>query len=214
MRALLLCFLFSLVGCLQVQAVMPNIQLMNDMTVALVEVDNKGDTHIYCTGTWISPDDVLTANHCVEADPLLKLLGVPSLPIKMQNESGKDFEGEVSKADSDRDLAVVHVKKAPKHPFAKLGASPEVGQRVFTTGHPLGLGWSYIPGYVSAVRPNPSSGFKNLQVAAMVTSGDSGAAYFNLDGEIVGVHQMSIGRDRMIKLGIHRDEIEAFLSSK
>lgn len=44
-----------------------NAELLEQKTVALVEISEKhqNELHAYCTGVWVSKDVILTANHCV-----------------------------------------------------------------------------------------------------------------------------------------------------
>ncbi len=78
MRAVYLLMLMMLMGCVgggKLSGGSPNSfhQKLGDMTVALVtELHGKigerevSQVRVYCTGVWISKDQILTAGHCAE----------------------------------------------------------------------------------------------------------------------------------------------------
>ena len=69
------------------------------------------------------------------------------------------------------------------------------GQKVFAVGNPLGLGWTYTEGAVSATRkiPSPLGGKSRdvpiIQTDTSITFGNSGGGlYSSEDGHLVGIN--------------------------
>lgn len=147
-----------------------------DSTVALM-ITIDGEAHVYCTGVWVSEDEILTANHCVEAagqieaaqrgeDPdILDLMGYEGTVIHytMSGEQGEVGQapsaihsGRAIKLSKEKDLALVRIdpsKVKRAHQVAKVAnMSPAVGERVYIMGHVVGLYWTYIEGVISAYR--------------------------------------------------------------
>lgn len=201
----LLCFLL---GCVQ-PAAHPSIPAMESRTVVLVEFDDDHNEHVFCTGTWVSDDQILTAAHCVR-DTMLMVLGgedqhVDSVQYRMKADKGVRV-GDVQKYDPAHDLALVQAREKSGHAIAHLGGAPNVGDDVFSVGAPLGMDYSYIPGVVSSMDRQDSDGLKMIQVSMALAPGDSGAAIFNSNGELVGV--VSKGSRRFpIHFCIHRDHV-------
>lgn len=73
MRKAIVLLLMSLVmlvfsfGCCGVMPLTPagRANLLDSDTVALIHT-YKGETHVFCTGVWVSPSVILTAEHCVK----------------------------------------------------------------------------------------------------------------------------------------------------
>lgn len=217
MKKLALLFLILLSSCLYLPPSIPSPNSLADKTVALVIADDDGELHIYCSGTWISDTKILTAAHCVSHDPLLALLGVKEPALQYKTELGKPALADLVKVDDELDLAVIQARELPKpHAVAELAKYVERGQRIFTMGHPLGFGWSYIPGYVSAIRDEPLPNgndrkVRQLQVDVDNGPGNSGCAIFDMDGNIVGVQSWG-PRKIPMHFAIHRDMVEEFLA--
>ena len=97
-----------------------------------------------------------------------------------------------------RDLAHVRVA-APIPPTASViplaSVIPDVGQAVFTIGHPRALLWSFTPGVVSQIRPDYQWRYPDgvarsataIQTQAAVEPGASGAPLLDDQGAVVGI---------------------------
>lgn len=193
------------------------IKNMSDSTVALVFQASDGIVKdskysVYCTGVWISSNEILTAHHCVQGaanmaggiddedeknyiDPMdmsinyiveNEVAGVGEQPTSVHF-------GKVVAVDELHDLAIVKDvgKVVVEHKVAELAdIGPGVGESIFVVGHVKGLYWSHIRGTVAAYRGNVSGVDKMgpfLQLSAPVYFGNSGGGVFDEDGKLVGI---------------------------
>ena len=120
---------------------------------------------------------------------------IPKLKVTYFN--GQTNQGVVTWVAPDGiDLAVIKVV-APKEiePVA-WHALPQVitGQDVFAVGNPLGLGWTYTRGVVSAVRTErfprnePKRDVPIIQTDTSITFGNSGGGLYASNGELIGIN--------------------------
>lgn len=182
-------------------------------TIGLVE-DARG---IYCSGVWISDDEILTANHCVDdtelnaevsfaveddAKGLAKGQSMPQRPAKL-----------VAR-DAAHDLALLQAESLQYHGTAQISLDDiAAGQRCFAEGNPLGYGWSFSSGDVAAIRyisPDDLT-LWYVQATAPISPGSSGGGLFDAHGRLIGIARAYFGRGELMNLFIHRDHIVAFL---
>lgn len=145
----------------------------------------------YCSATYIGPQMLLTASHCIAVD---------SGPIKI---NGKD--GEIITARHDgQDLAVLVVSiKSPV--WAKVGSPAGQGDRVFFYGHASGFDALLRRGYVIGTHD------QRTLVDMTVGKGDSGAGVFNERGEVVGVVSSIFSAYPTFHIGAVRQPTGGFL---
>ena len=92
------------------------------------------------------------------------------------------------------DLAVVEATCAQtNHVRATLWSEePDVtlGDKVFAVGNPVGLGWTFTDGRVSAFRPKRVNNrdVPMIQTQTPISSGNSGGGLYNEKGELVGIN--------------------------
>jgi S1-C subfamily serine protease len=104
----------------------------------------------------------------------------------------------VIRKNSERDLALLHLADplpagATAIPLA--AAPPDVGQNVFTIGHPKAYLWSFAQGVVAQVRPSHTWSYNDgirrnataIQTQTPLNPGSSGGPLLDEDGAIVGV---------------------------
>jgi S1-C subfamily serine protease len=113
------------------------------------------------------------------------------------NKAVKTHSSYVFAIDKQHDLALMRATTdptdptVPHHPSAAVATSAHVGDQVSVVGHPHGMWWSYVHGYVGAIRPDvsgPHGDVANvLQVSAPVWYGDSGGGAFDAQGNLIGV---------------------------
>ena len=202
-----------LVACVPAMPKQPDISYMNNVTVALIDEDQDA----YCSGTWISDEMILTAAHCVSVrvPPMFKGLIEEPDPIgdpvdyATREEPRQAHKGFVARVDKEHDIALVRALAPQAHAVAKVAkGSPAISEPVYCVGHEYGLEWSFQKGYVQAYRTD--EGVREMQMAIAAGGGDSGAAVFNENGEIVGVVQKMI-RGSSITFALHRDHVAEFL---
>jgi hypothetical protein len=93
----------------------------------------------------------------------------------------------------ERDLVVLKIKTTSNEfRFLSLGDSDrvQVGEQVVAIGSPLGLEATVSPGFISGMRE--LDGLKLLQTTAPISPGNSGGAFINLSGEVVGVPTLTL----------------------
>ena len=106
----------------------------------------------------------------------------------------KSFDAKLIGTDKPSDLAVLKIE-AQNMPFLTLGNSDNVrvGDIVLAIGNPLNIGQSVTAGIISAKgrRTGLSDGqsFEDfLQTDAPINRGNSGGAFVNLNGELIGIN--------------------------
>lgn len=182
-------------------------------TVALVGMSETGEAHPYCTGTWITATEILTAAHCVDDD------GDISWTVSYRvTEDGLTHQAGVIKVDPIADLALLRDVWPPLHASTPVALwAPAQGSEVHVLGHLRGLWWTYLHGYVAASERQYETtlGIEGpfLQLEAPIAPGSSGGGAFTLDGELVGV--CSFTRRDVPNEGffIHTTTIRKFLLS-
>jgi S1-C subfamily serine protease len=131
---------------------------------------------------------ILTNNHVVEE----------ALTINVRLRDGRYLPARLVGRDPSTDLAVVKVD-ATGLTAAKLADSDQarVGEWVVAIGSPFGLGYTVTAGVVSAkgrgnIGMNAIEDY--LQTDASINPGNSGGPLCNLDGAVVGINSMIVGR--------------------
>ncbi len=134
---------------------------------------------------------ILTNNHVVEKATKIK--------VRFANDL-TEYPATVIGADSDTDLAVIHVDRK-NLVAAKIGNSDaiQVGDWSVAIGSPLGFQATVTAGIVSAlardVPGDSSSVFKHfIQTDAAINPGNSGGPLLNINGEVIGINSMIASR--------------------
>lgn len=89
-------------------------------------------------------------------------------------------------------LKVVDPKDVPNHHIAPLAdKEPALGEEVHVMGHPSGLTWTYVHGYVGAIREENFRPIKKkgpfIQIVGSVWRGNSGGGVYNDNRELLGI---------------------------
>jgi serine protease Do len=142
---------------------------------------------------------ILTNRHVVEN----------ATRIRVVFQDGRDLPATVVGIDRATDLAVLRVNARGLAPlrFADMGRQ-RVGQWVVAIGSPFGLDTTVTAGVLSALGRG-GLGMNEIedyvQTDASINPGNSGGPLVNLDGEIVGVNSMVLGRGQGIGFAIPAD---------
>jgi S1-C subfamily serine protease len=139
---------------------------------------------------------ILTNNHVVE----------DALSITVRLRDGRILPARLLGRDPATDLAVVRVEGKNLVP-AKFADSDSarVGEWVVAIGSPFGLGYTVTTGVVSAkgrggVGVNSVEDY--LQTDASINPGNSGGPLVNLDGQVLGINTMIVGRGQGIGFAV------------
>lgn len=203
---------------------------MGDSTVALT-VEIEGNVRAFCTGVWISRDQILTANHCAEAvarhnqkidEDSEEEVDAVGTPVHYTLEHEVDSAGldeptgvhlsKVEAVDPDHDLAILKAQgnMIPGHDVASVADTmPALGESVHVVGHPRGMYFTYVDATVAAYRVHPEIG-KVVQVNGTVWFGNSGGGVFDNSGHLVGIASR-LAKMPQMSFFVHADSIKKFV---
>jgi serine protease Do len=131
---------------------------------------------------------ILTNNHVVDE----------ALTINVHLRDGRLLPARLIGRDPSTDLAVIKVEAQGLVParFAD-SETARVGEWVVAIGSPFGLGYTVTAGVLSA-KGRGSLGMNEiedyLQTDASINPGNSGGPLCNLDGQVIGINSMIVGR--------------------
>lgn len=131
---------------------------------------------------------VLTNNHVIE----------DALTITVKTRDGKILPAKIKGRDPATDIAVIKVE-ATGLPAAKMGDSDaaKVGEWVVAVGSPFGLSYTVTSGVVSA-KGRGGLGMNvvedYIQTDASINPGNSGGPLVNLNGEVLGINTLIVGK--------------------
>lgn len=130
--------------------------------------------------------DILTALHVV----------TETTAIQVTFSDGTQSNAEITTAQPENDIAVLHADKPPAQIVPATLGNPDamrVGDEAFAVGNPFGLYGSMSAGVISgfgrSFQPEGSA-YKLqdlIQIDAAVNPGNSGGPLLNRDGEVVGI---------------------------
>jgi serine protease Do len=139
---------------------------------------------------------ILTNNHVVE----------DALSITVRLRDGRILPAKLVGRDPATDLALVRVDAKNLAParFADSDAV-RVGEWVVAIGSPFGLGYTVTTGVVSA-KGRGGVGINSvedyLQTDASINPGNSGGPLVNLDGQVLGINTMIVGKGQGIGFAV------------
>lgn len=130
---------------------------------------------------------------------------------------GRSFSGVCTSIDHTRDLAIVKLEDVKEAlPYAKLeDEKPPAGTQVVNIGQPYGYdAWHVSTGQIKEYKPDHPTpdGLGGLVHTAWTYWGNSGSPIFDLDGDIVGLHNTWDSRTAL-RHAVPLDEIVAFLEA-
>jgi serine protease Do len=177
--------------------------------IHVVSVDYDGGREVkeegYGSGVIISPDGYVITNHHVAGN---------ATQISCTLVTKEEYDAVLVGTDALADIAVLRLVPASPRtfPFARFGDSStlEVGDRVFAMGSPLAFSQSVTMGVISnteLVMPDAFGGDDGLTLDgedvgsivrwighdAKILPGNSGGPLVNVQGEIIGLNEISVG---------------------
>jgi hypothetical protein len=162
-------------------------------SVVLLETsDSQGQPMSLGSGFFIADGIIATNAHVIEgaASGTAKPIG---------SEQKFSIQGTVA-LDRHIDLALLKVTSAA--PVLNLGpdSKPEVGDKVYVVGNPLGLEGTFSEGIVSGIRSIQSDSI--LQMTAPISPGSSGGPVMNDSGTVIGVAEATFKDGQNLNLAV------------
>lgn len=149
--------------------------------VALISVmDAFGIERGQGTGFFISGNDLITNHHVVK--------GAASISVQTHDSTRFDVKRIVA-IDTLNDLALIRLDRYAGVHAGMLQLDeqvPELGEKVYVIGNPLGFDQTVSDGIVAGVR-RIEDVKETIQFTAPISSGSSGSPLMNEDGNVIGV---------------------------
>jgi len=187
-------------------------------TVALVMDVGEGQARPYCSGVWVSPNHILTAEHCLEesevGDPAEYSIQRDVLDNGVERANMTRRPAHLVAKDAEHDLAMLRADFPPEHEFAFAGGlhDPYPGQFVQTMGHPRGLWYSYSSGEIAAVRKTDVGlDIFWIQSTAPISGGNSGCGLFDSDNRLIGIASRQFTRGQQLNFFVHEKYVAEFV---
>jgi S1-C subfamily serine protease len=111
----------------------------------------------------------------------------PNSDVEITDFEGNSLQGTLLSFDDEVDLAIIGLSE--KIPPLKKAPPAQVGSLALAIGSPLGLDGSLALGIVSKVYPD------FYQTDAALNPGNSGGPLLNIQGQVIGVNTLAIGRE-------------------
>jgi len=160
---------------------------------------------IYCSGSLLTENLVLTAYHCIDDRHELGHRIQVGTYTQYRRSQGT-FRGnewrwhDIVAVDAHNDLAILRLSSGQGNAHRRgtlplATSNPRTGEHAFTMGHPRGLGWTLTYGVVSqgsrmgddsASSADPHA-TRYVQASAQAYYGNSGGPLLNSRNEIIGV---------------------------
>jgi S1-C subfamily serine protease len=165
----------------------------NKVAPATVFIQGSGT----CTGSIVTPQGkILTCWHCVRGKSEVYLRLHPAIS---SGSSPALLRARVERIHPETDLALLQIASPVKDlPVLALGdeGALEVGADVYAVGHPSGLHWTFVKGYISQLHSqfSWSPDRENRHKASVIQSqiplyeGNSGGPLISDDGNLIGVN--------------------------
>lgn len=154
-----------------------------------------------CTGVFISPNRVLTAEHCVEHSRGHQWI---------RTNDNKSYEAKIVRTDPLRDLALLYIPRIQPHKYATLGAAAYVTEPVYTVNSGEDIPGTYGEGVVKNVMIWDKDYPAMIMHSIAILAGASGSGLFDRKGHLVGINTRARAA---ISLAVNTSDIECFLAN-
>jgi hypothetical protein len=183
------------------------IKKIKPSTVIIFTYNEKGEFLKQGSGFFISQNgDVITNYHVIQ--------GASSAEIKTADEKIYPITHIVA-GDEQSDLIrlSVNIPSSSIYPLSLSKTLPEVGERIFVYGSPLGWENTVSDGIVSAIRDIPDYG-RIIQITAPISPGSSGSPVLNLQGGVIGIASFQMVEGQNLNFAIPSGKISSFILTK
>ncbi|MFB3883804.1 MAG: tetratricopeptide repeat protein [Thermodesulfobacteriota bacterium] len=175
--------------------------------VAVITYTHQGNRLGQGTGFFVDPEgDVITNRHVLEGASQVEIRTTSGQTYRVKGILADDKEGDLVRLTTD-----LQGKKTRPVPLS--ASIPEVGERVFVIGSPLGLAETVSDGIISAVREIPQFG-KIIQLTAPISPGSSGSPVMNMKGELIGVATFFVMTGQNLNFAIPAERIRKMVPDK
>ena len=186
------------------------ISLASQSVVKLNCYDENGD--LYATGSGFAAFEegvIITNYHVIEDYPSR---------IEIETETGQtcDIFGGIGVA-KERDIAILYYQQRSTNidlPILATGSSEHLkkGEKVIAIGSPLGLTNVVSSGIFSTYAQNGNA--TDIQFTASISSGSSGGALFNDNGEVIGITYASLESGQNLNFAVPIEFVNALWKSE
>jgi S1-C subfamily serine protease len=168
------------------------------------------------SGVFVGPRLVVT-NHHVVRDEVVEQKDHPNTawqPDVYVASRTSARRADILSRSEDEDLALLEVDLPQKAEVAVLRVQPpDVGERVFAIGSPMGLDFTISEGLLSGLRPLGGERGQMLQTSAAISAGSSGGGLFDADARLIGITTLgSTGAAQNLNFAIPADRVAQFIS--
>ena len=163
--------------------------------VTVITGNSQGKQTSLGSGFFCNPEGHVITNYHV-------IKGASRISVKAQDGQTYPVKAVLAEDRSwDVALLAVDIPPARVRPLRITSVLPELGDRIFVVGSPLGLEQTLSDGLVSGVRPL-KGGNAIIQISAPISKGSSGGPVVNMKGEVVGIATFMIGGGQNLNFAI------------
>lgn len=204
--SLLLLVLFLLYPCIALATFSDDVEAMNEaaQSVVLLRSYDENDNDVATASGFIAFDSmtVVTNFHAIEG----------AYRIVAYDENDRSFDVPLLYCyDEKKDIAILRTLEDSGCMPLNLADSDAVrkGEKVTAIGSPLGLKNTLSTGIISGF--DDTVGYQAFLFTAPISSGSSGGALFNDQGQVIGVTTASFVRGQNLNCAIASNEIKALM---
>jgi len=132
-----------------------------------------------CSGVFISPNEILTAEHCIEHSRGHQWI---------KTDDGKTYPVSIEKQDKYKDLALLKINTPIHHKYASLGTPGQITDLVTTVNSSEGLEGTFAEGMINNIIEDEQYGALSILHSAVIAPGASGSGLFNSKGQLIGIN--------------------------
>lgn len=156
-----------------------------------------------CTAVFISPNELLTAAHCVRLSRGQQWI---------KTNENKSLSVIIEKTNYQKDLALLKIKdKNFRHVFAGIGSPVQKADEVYTVNSGEDFEKTFNHGMVNNIIIDDENGTLSILHSATILPGASGSGLFNYKHELIGINTTMI---RSFGTAVDVMEINEFLDKR